>query len=427
MDDNTILTPETGDFQPEIKPEPVNLDFMDRVALALAFALSALYFYVFELEKILMKLPGWGITAFVFVFYAVVFVCLGKKVHPTKGAIFLTASALLLALSCGLYHRFEMTIINCFVILGLSAIASFSLSGHLVRNWNDAGVLWEAPALACKALFKNFVLPFRAARVVRGQSLVLALLGISVAIPLLALVIALLCSADAVFDGLVRNMGSWTAQQNLGIVIWKALRWVVLALMLFSALYYIRHESKQDVKSTSETGELSFSSVPAAVVVALLDAVYVVFCAIQFAFLFGGAETAAMSGGYAEYARSGFFQLVAVAAINLCAVLSCASFFIPHASSNDGKKALQALSAMLLAATAVILVSAAWRMGLYISVYGFTFLRLLTIWGMLVVLVSLIAALLKLIKSEFKFFRVFFSYSIASWLVFSYIINYFYI
>lgn len=422
MDDNTILTPDAE----EPKPEPVHLDFMDRVAMALAFALSALYFYVFELEKIFMELPGWGITAFVFEFYAVVFVCLGKKVQPTKGSIFLTASALLLALSCGLYPSWEMTVINCFVILGLSAIASFSLSGHLVRSWNDVGVLWEAPALACKALFKNFVLPFRAARVVKGHSAALVLLGISVAIPLLALVIALLCSADAVFDGLIRNMGSWTADQNFGIMIWKTIRWVVLALMFFSALYYIRHELKREEKKTSELEEVSFPSVPAAVVVALLDIVYVVFCAIQFAFLFGGAETAAMSGGYAQYARSGFFQLVLVAAINLCAVLSCASFFIPHSSSDDGKKVLQALSGILLAATAVILASAAWRMGLYISAYGLTFLRVLTVWGMLVVLVSIAAAFLKLLNPDFKFFKVFFSYTIASWLVFSFIIPYLY-
>ena len=51
---------------------------------------------------------------------------------------------------------------------------------------------------------------------------------------------------------------------------------------------------------------------------------YALFAAVQFEYLFGGAEAAAMEGGWAEYARSGFMQLVIVAAVNLAALLFCA-------------------------------------------------------------------------------------------------------
>ena len=39
------------------------------------------------------------------------------------------------------------------------------------------------------------------------------------------------------------------------------------------------------------------------------DRVYAVFCYIQVRYLFGGIETALLQGGYAQYARSGFFPV----------------------------------------------------------------------------------------------------------------------
>ena len=141
------------------------------------------------------------------------------------------------------------------------------------------------------------------------------------------------------------------------------------------------------------------------------------FVAIQLAFLFGGKETAAMSGGYAEYARSGFFQLVAVAAINLGAVLISASASRPE---RGAKIAMCGLSTLLLALTAVILVSAAYRMRLYVSAYGLSFLRALTFWGMAVIALLMAAAAVKVFRRKFRFWPVLLTVVLVMWLAFSY-------
>ena len=53
------------------------------------------------------------------------------------------------------------------------------------------------------------------------------------------------------------------------------------------------------------------------IVLGLLDVLFLAFVLVQFRYLFGGAELVQVSATltYAEYARRGFFELVAVAAL----------------------------------------------------------------------------------------------------------------
>ena len=50
------------------------------------------------------------------------------------------------------------------------------------------------------------------------------------------------------------------------------------------------------------------------------------------------------------------------------------------------------LGTLLVAASGVLLVSALWRMNLYVGAYGLSFKRVLTYWGMAVLAVLLAAA-----------------------------------
>ena len=123
-----------------------------------------------------------------------------------------------------------------------------------------------------------------------------------------------------------------------------------------------------------------------------------------------------MAGGWAGYARSGFFQLVYVTIINLGLVLlgTDAGRF-----ASRGGKLLRALYGLLLALTAVILVSAFWRMRLYIDAFGLSILRLLTLWAMAVVCFSLLAAAWKLARPGARFFRAAGGFALALWCLMS--------
>jgi Domain of unknown function (DUF4173) len=108
----------------------------------------------------------------------------------------------------------------------------------------------------------------------------------------------------------------------------------------------------------------------------MLDALFAVFVVVQIAVLFGGRAHVLETSGltYAEYARSGFFQLLAVAALTL-AVLGGVVHF-GRCETRRYELVLRVLSGVLIALTMVVLASALRRLTLYEEVYGFTRLRL---------------------------------------------------
>ena len=120
-----------------------------------------------------------------------------------------------------------------------------------------------------------------------------------------------------------------------------------------------------------------------AVMLAAIVVLYALFLAVQSAGLFGGEAYLASRGlSYAQWARSGFFQMVGVTVVNLTVLLVSVSF-----SRRDGRcfTVVRLLGAALTAESVLLLASAAWRMTLYVSAYGLSFKRVMTYWGMVMV------------------------------------------
>lgn len=107
-----------------------------------------------------------------------------------------------------------------------------------------------------------------------------------------------------------------------------------------------------------------------------LNALFGLFVAVQLAVLFGGdgyvRDTAGLT--YAQYARSGFAQLVVVAALTLGVVGGALRW--ARAERPRDAAILRALLGALCLLTLVVLASALHRLGLYEEAYGFTRMRL---------------------------------------------------
>lgn len=127
---------------------------------------------------------------------------------------------------------------------------------------------------------------------------------------------------------------------------------------------------------------------------AALVALFAGFVAVQVTVLFGGHRHVLATAGltYAEYARGGFWQLLAVTALTLVVMAAAAR----RADRRDraDRWLLRGLLGGLAVLTLVIVASALYRMSVYEQAYGFTRLRLLVtaveLWlGLLFVLVLL--------------------------------------
>lgn len=207
--------------------------------------------------------------------------------------------------------------------------------------------------------------------------------GLLIAVPIVAVFGILLVSADAVFAKVVGNLFALPIDlSDLGTraVIVLGAAWAVGGILaVASAAVPVRFDelgiSPSDVSGLAANAGIRVprASTEALVVLVAVDALFAIFVVLQLAYLFGGLDTVAASGiTYSNYAREGYFQLVAVVAGSgmLLAIAELA------ARGPEGRSRRFAVAAMaLLGLTAVILVSAAVRLGLYQQIYGWTELR----------------------------------------------------
>jgi hypothetical protein len=110
---------------------------------------------------------------------------------------------------------------------------------------------------------------------------------------------------------------------------------------------------------------------------ALLNALFLAFVVVQLAVLFGGHEHVLRTAGltYAEYARQGFWQLLAAAALTL--VVVGVALLVADAPRRLQRLILRLLLGLLCALTIVVVVSALRRLLLYEEAFGLTRSRLL--------------------------------------------------
>lgn len=200
-----------------------------------------------------------------------------------------------------------------------------------------------------------------------GSRALPVLRGLGLALPLLLIFVVLFASADAVFasmvEGLLRfDLGVGELPGRLLLAL--ALGWLAGGALSFAAA---DHAQPADVPA-APTRRLGLTET--LTVLAALDALFALFVILQAAYLFGGVDTLATIGmSYSDYARRGFFELLAVAGL--------AGLVIATADRVVRRRTrwFVALAIGLALMTAVVLLSAAMRLRLYQEAYGWTELR----------------------------------------------------
>jgi hypothetical protein len=201
----------------------------------------------------------------------------------------------------------------------------------------------------------------------RSERVTAIVRGVVLGAPLLLVFGALFIAADAVFQDLV---SSAVPSLNPGVVerllIIATIAW--LAGGLLRDLLAVRME-----EATFPSVRRSLGPLEVNVPLALLNALFLAFVVVQFRYLFGGRGLVETQTGltYAEYARHGFFELVAVAALTLTVLLVA-----DWALGDRDRRAFRRLAVLLLALLGVVIASALERMRLYMDEYGLTELRL---------------------------------------------------
>ena len=309
-------------------------------ALAAALAAAAL-------------LPGKPPGAGVVLVAGLIALAVGLAARPTADRLLFGALALALAAQAALLDAGWVVALDLAAACVLAAIA---VGGpRLASLVAPALRLRGAPALTPPV-------PSEISGPLRG-----GLLGLLVAAPFAAL----FWQADAAFAQLGRSVPFPAADPLPG----QAFAFAVVLLGTLGLALAARRPFRHDLSRPDRRLTPWEWAVP----LALLDALFLAFVVVQLAVLFGGHDRVLETAGltYAEYAREGFWQLLAAAALTL-AVIGAAAL-VADVPTRSHRLLLRVLLGILCALTLVVLVSAAQRLLLYEDAFGLTRLRLLAV------------------------------------------------
>lgn len=301
-----------------------------------------------------------------------------------QGVRLTTGSSLLgvvvLVLSAGAALRLEPMTVALSVLCTWLLFALWIPNLHPVRlpNYGWLDIVYDSIAVPLQTIVRPWSTLAQAFRRLSGdraaRSRGFALLrGVLLALPILAVFVVLLSSADLVFRDTVDRALSWLNLEWLRSLVGHLLFIGIGALISLGALVTaLRQDDRRDLLGEEvPLLEPFVGYTETLVVMAMLDLVFLVFVVIQFRYLFGGEANISAAGyTYAEYARRGFGEMVMVALLGQGLILGLGQW-----GRRDGRgqrRALNLLSAGLVAMLLVTLLSALTRLLLYEQAYGFT-------------------------------------------------------
>ena len=369
-----VSIPKTPQASPQ-KP-PFVCDRTDTLFAVLAFAFG--YFYIWSFEKTmtspLIALITVGYAAFVLTYLYL------RGRRPGAESWFWLAVLFSLGLPVTLWSLAPT--LQIFLLHGVALYWTLSAAGVLYGGKTGNWLPFDCLSALLVVPAANFPAAFRALLDKRGggktrRQVGMVLLGVCIAVPLLALVLPLLASADQMFAEGMRQTGTWFLN-NCGDVLLRLILAVPVGAWVYAACYgaargvHTEPYDRATVRRMAQKAHLvpALASVTALM---LVCAAYALFIALQGGYLFSGfSGRLPASFSHAAYARQGFFELCRIGAINVCLLLVTHLFSRAEDEKNRalrlGGVALSALS-LLLCATAMS------KMGLYIAAYGLTVKR----------------------------------------------------
>ena len=403
---------------PRAPKTPVVFDKTDSLFSALAVAIGFLFF-----ELILFGGLGFGVPAFFAAAYTGVLIYgIKSKSMDIKKGVPLGIPIVLLLLCFILFDNPVLAVLNLFFLFFLATLQFMTMFGVRDHEKLSKGVVFDffggfvgRPVMN---LDKLFVIAAKGTKGKDGKRMGFRILiGVIICVPLLAVILSLLASADFAFESVLKKIADF-----IGDSVWeyfgKLMLGIAAAVPLFGAFYAFRYKkSKGAVRVPNIAGNLD--RVVAYTVLSVVCAVYLFFLFVQFNYMFfafGGK----LPGGfiYSEYARRGFFELVAIAAINLGLLVA---FYLFTAKKDGGiAKFLRGYLLTLSGITVVIIASAVSKMVMYMQVYGLTQLRVYTSWFMVLTAVIFLLAIVKIISRKFNAVKIICVFFTAWFLVLNY-------
>lgn len=252
------------------------------------------------------------------------------------------------------------------------------------------------------------------------------LVGVLLTLPILLVVIGLLASSDAAFEGIINVALNSLFSVNLSWLFVRGFTVVILFFALFSYFYGLTYPEKEMVitDASLEVGaneKKGLDFVIVATGVTLLCFIYFLFFlsqSVYFISAFQGVLPDNLDIA-SEYARRGFFETLPLAGFNLIVIciLGRGTDFL---GSLKKKCYARGIICFMTVFTLFMVACALSKMIMYMQRFGLTMKRVQVAWFLCVIVITVIFVFVKLFVEKFRFIRNLFIAFTVMYLGFNY-------
>lgn len=218
------------------------------------------------------------------------------------------------------------------------------------------------------------------------------------------IVIILLGSADSLFANMFPDVSSIFDNINLVNILNLSLRLlfvVIFSILFLNLILKLKTEKNDDSDfeyNNSIEENINKNPFTLKLLLISLNIIYFIFCCIQISSLFAKINITT-DFDYAEYARTGFFQLMFVSFINFIIII------ISNRQAENKNKFIKISNIFLVIFTIIIVLSSMYRMHMYELEFGLTYLRAFVFIILFTEIVLFIPTILYIFKFNFDFIK----------------------
>lgn len=312
-----------------------------------------------------------------------------RRLHGWTAALLL--SIVFFAVMVSVRASPQLTALNLGLTLYLGILTVREFIGHRLSDHTITDYLWAVfdPLGYLHHSRKTVTTALEAAGIGKDKQVTGQIArGLGLAIPAIVIFVLLFVGADQIFRGYVEDIFDVDIlPRSMEVFVVTIVLVSVFGKMFLSRL----HEKTEKPARAPRLGMIE-----ASILLWSVNIIFFLFLLVQFVYLFGGDQNIFTKGlTYSDYARKGFFELLAVAVI---------AFFLlwkaeQEVVKRDGRHQVgfQVASMVLIVQVLLVMVSAFKRLMLYEEAYGFTILRFyshaFTIWLGVVFLILFVKVL----------------------------------
>ena len=369
-----------------IKKEPkYKFETIDIIMLPVVFILAFLCTKYYNLNTDIVTL-GLGATAYIVLYVISVLVYAKlKAVKLNSESIILSVLMILLAISFTVFYNYSLSIFMQIAMDFMLIYLPVTVFNKLIKSETSALILYDYINALVLIPIHNATSFWLCMFSKRGKSssstktkyFLHIFLGLLIGTPFIIIVVFLLSSADATFKNIFDNLFNFdiSIPKNIGTLIWS----LPMATYLYALIYgsSIEDNSKSfniDKFNKTMDNAASIPRLSLYTVNVVICCFYILFIGIQaiyFIDILGGSLPTDFT--YSDYARRGFFELLAVALINIVFIAVAKILSV----KNENNKYMR-IHIILNSILTLVLISVAFaKMYLYISTYGLTTLRII--------------------------------------------------